>query len=91
MYGGYYGGWEPSTYITKDIPLTVYESKAGKPYMNIKGWAEDKEPDDAKRSFVEEHLPVSQDDEVPSSHDKGAQKDLQTHGISCIESYVTRV
>ena len=46
MYGGYYGGWEPKTYITNDIPLTVYESKAGKPYMNLKGWAEDKEPDE---------------------------------------------
>ena len=34
MYGGYYGGWVPSTYITNDIPLTVYESKAGKPYMD---------------------------------------------------------
>ena len=31
MYGGYYGGWVPSEYITKDISLTVYESKAGKP------------------------------------------------------------
>ena len=37
MYGGYYGGWEPKEYITQDIPLTVYESKAGKPYMNLKG------------------------------------------------------
>ena len=46
MYGGYYGGWVPSTYITNDIPLTVYESKAGKPYMNLKGWAESKEPED---------------------------------------------
>ena len=36
MYG-YYGGWIPSEYITKEIPLTVYESKAGKPYMNLKG------------------------------------------------------
>ena len=45
MYGGYYGGWEPSEYITEDIPLTVYESKAGKPYMDIKGWAENKEAD----------------------------------------------
>ena len=32
--------------ITNDIPLTVYESKAGKPYMNLKGWAERKEPED---------------------------------------------
>ena len=39
----------PRTYITEDIPLTVYESKAGKPYMNLKGWAEWKEPDMAKR------------------------------------------
>ena len=36
------------TYLTADIPLTVYESKAGKPYMNLKGWAEQKEPDDEK-------------------------------------------
>ena len=49
MYGGYYGGWVSSTYITEDIPLTVYESKAGKPYMDIKGWAENKEKDQAKR------------------------------------------
>ena len=48
MYGGYYGGWEPSEYITEDIPLTVYESKAGKPYMNLKGWAEDKADDPDK-------------------------------------------
>ena len=34
------------TYLTADIPLTVYESKAGKPYMNLKGWAESKEPED---------------------------------------------
>ena len=52
MYGGYYGGWEPVTYITNDIPLTVYESKAGKPYMNIKGWAEDKEPDKDDRDLL---------------------------------------
>ena len=26
----------------RDIPLTVYESKAGKPYMNIKDWAKTK-------------------------------------------------
>ena len=39
----------PQNYITEDIPLTVYESKAGKPYMNIKGWAEDKEKDPAAR------------------------------------------
>ena len=43
MYGGYYSGWVPATYLTGEIPLDVYESKAGKPYMNIKGWAEDKE------------------------------------------------
>ena len=50
MYGGYKGGcWEPSAYLTADIPLTDYESKAGKPYMDIKGWAEDKEADPAKR------------------------------------------
>ena len=48
MYG-YYGGWEPSEYITEDIPLTVYESKAGKPYMDLKGWAESKKPDLAER------------------------------------------
>ena len=52
MYGGYYGGWVPSTYITNDIPLTVYESKAGKPYMDLKGWAEDKEADEAKRDVL---------------------------------------
>ena len=49
MYGGYYGGCVPSEYITEDIPLTVYESKAGKHYMNIKGWVEDKEKDQAAR------------------------------------------
>ena len=49
MYGGYEGGWLPSAYLTADIPLIVYESKAGKPYMNLKGWAEDKEADPAKR------------------------------------------
>ena len=42
MYGGYYGGWAPEDYITPDIPLIVYESKAGKDYMDIKGWAENK-------------------------------------------------
>ena len=45
MYGGYYGGWIPSTYLTDEIHLAVYESKAGKPYMNIKGWAKNKEPE----------------------------------------------
>ena len=48
MYG-YNGGWVPSTYITQYIPLTVYESKAGKPYMDIKGWAERKKPDQDER------------------------------------------
>ena len=52
MYGGYYGGWAPEDYITNDIPLTVYESKAGKPYMNLKGWAEDKEPDKDARDLL---------------------------------------
>ena len=52
MYGGYYGGWVPSTYITEDIPLTVYESKAGEPCMNIKGWAENKEPDEDARDLL---------------------------------------
>ena len=46
MYGGYYGGWLLETYLTQRSPLDVYESKAGKPYMNIKGWAESKEPED---------------------------------------------
>ena len=59
MYGGYYGGWEPSEYITEDIPLTVYESKAGKPYMNIKGWAEDKEADQAKRDQLLKNVYLS--------------------------------
>ena len=59
MYGGYYGGWEPSTYITKEIPLTVYESKAGKPYMDIKGWAERKEPDMAKRDLLLRNIYLS--------------------------------
>ena len=36
---------------TKDIPLTVYESKAGKPYMNLKGWAESKEPEDQEQDM----------------------------------------
>ena len=76
MYGGYYSGWVPKEYITEDIPLTVYESKAGKPYMNLKGWAENKEADPAKRSNVEEHLPLCQDDEVSSPHDKRAQEEL---------------
>ena len=33
MYGGYYGGWIPSTYITEDIPLTVYEMMKYHPLM----------------------------------------------------------
>ena len=49
MYGGYYSGWVPATYLTGEIPLDVYESKAGKPYMNIKGWAEDKEEEQSRR------------------------------------------
>ena len=59
MYGGYYGGWEPSEYITEDIPLTVYESKAGKPYMKIKAWAEDKEPDPAARDLLLKNIYLS--------------------------------
>ena len=31
MYGGYSGGWLPEEYLTSDLPLTVYESKAGNP------------------------------------------------------------
>ena len=49
MYGGYSGGWLPAIYIIKEIPLDVHASKAGKPYMNIKGWTEDKEKDPAAR------------------------------------------
>ena len=59
MYGGYYGGWVPAEYITEDIPLTVYESKAGKPYMNLKGWAEDKEKDQAKRDVMLKRIYLS--------------------------------
>ena len=59
MYGGYYGGWEPKTYITQDIPLDIYESKNGKPYMDIKGWAEWKEPDIAKRDLLLRNIYLS--------------------------------
>ena len=59
MYGGYYGGWVPSEYITNDTPLTVYESKAGKPYMNLKGWAEDKEPDADERDKLLKNVYLS--------------------------------
>ena len=34
------------TYITKGIPLDVYANKNNRPYMNIKDWAENKEPDE---------------------------------------------
>ena len=47
------------TYITKGIPLDVYESKAGKPYMNLKGWAERKEPDMAKRDLLLRNIYLS--------------------------------
>ena len=42
MYGGYIGGWLPGTYLTGEIPLDVYESKAGRPYMDIGNWAKEK-------------------------------------------------
>ena len=59
MFGGYYGGWLPETYITNKIPLDIYESKNGKPYMNLKGWAERKEPDMAKRDEQLENIYLS--------------------------------
>ena len=39
MYGGYYGGWIPATYLTRDIPLDIYANKNNRPYMDIKDWA----------------------------------------------------
>ena len=59
MYGGYDGGWVPSDYLTEDIPLTVYESKAGKPYMDIKGWAERKKPNEAERDELLKRIYLS--------------------------------
>ena len=49
MYGSYNEGQLSKDLYYKGYSLDVYESKAGKPYMNIKGWAEDKEADPAKR------------------------------------------
>ena len=66
MYGGYYDGWIPSTYLTQEIPLDVYESKAGRPYMDIENWAKTKWEEEAERDEQLESLPVSKDDEVPS-------------------------
>ena len=42
MYGGYYGGWNPSDYLTAEIPLDIYENKNHRPYMDIKDWAKEK-------------------------------------------------
>ena len=59
MYGGYYGGWISSTYLTGEIPLDIYESKAGRPYMNIKGWAEEKEKDPRARDELLKRIYLS--------------------------------
>ena len=59
MYCGYDGGWLPKDYITEDIPLDVYESKAGRPYMDIKGWAEQKEPDKDERDKLLKNVYLS--------------------------------
>ena len=42
----------PQNYITKDISLTVYESKAGRPYMDIDNWAKTKWADEAARDVL---------------------------------------
>ena len=39
--------------------MTVYESKAGKPYMNIKGWAESKEEDPDDRDKLLKRIYLS--------------------------------
>ena len=39
-------------YITEEIHLDVYESKNNRPYMNLKGWAEEKEEDKDKRDLL---------------------------------------
>ena len=49
MYGGYEGGWLSKDLYYKGYSLDMYESKAGKPYMDIKGWAENKEADPDER------------------------------------------
>ena len=59
MYGGYYGGWIPSTYLTKEIPLDVYESKAGRPYMDIGNWAKEKWAEEAERDEQLENIYMS--------------------------------
>ena len=43
MFGGYEGGWAPQEYFTSDIPTETYQNKSGKPYMDIRAWAERRE------------------------------------------------
>ena len=59
MYGGYEGGWVPSTYLTKEIPLDIYESKAGRPYMDIGNWAKEKWAEEAERDEQLENIYMS--------------------------------
>ena len=53
MYGGYEGGWLPSTYITggpDGVPIkNVYKRTNGKEYMDIRDWAVGKWTDPDER------------------------------------------
>ena len=59
MYGGYEGGWLSKDLYYKGYSLDMYESKNGKPYMDLKGWAERKEPDMAKRDLLLRNIYLS--------------------------------
>ena len=47
------------TYITDEIPLDVYENKNHRPYMDIKGWAEQKEQDPDERDELLKNVYLS--------------------------------
>ena len=57
MYGGYEGGWLPSTYITggpEGVPIkNVYKRSNGREYMDIRDWAVGKwgEPDERDKQL----------------------------------------
>ena len=59
MYGGFSGGWLPKDYITEDIPLTVYENKNHRPYMDIEDWAKEKWEEEAERDEQLENIYMS--------------------------------
>ena len=77
MYGGYYGGWIPSGYLTQiSLYMSMRVRQGGLTWISKSGQRRNGLRKQREREATREYLHVSQDDEVPPPHDKGTQEDL---------------